>query len=86
MAITEDATITSKGQVTIPKRVRDELDLEEGERIQFVVTGAGELTIRRKRDPMERLRDVREQLAPLDVAVDDLRKQATAAWSSVDEE
>jgi AbrB family looped-hinge helix DNA binding protein len=33
------ATITSKGQVTIPKRVRDALLLETGDKIAFVVDG-----------------------------------------------
>ncbi len=31
------ATITSKGQVTIPQQVRDELDLHEGDRVLFRV-------------------------------------------------
>lgn len=85
MSITEDATITSKGQVTIPKRIREKLDLQEGEQLEFVVTDDGELTIRRKRDAMERLRDVRTQLAPLDVDVDELRRRAKTEWSTVDE-
>jgi antitoxin PrlF len=29
--------ITSKGQTTIPKRIRDELGLEPGDRVQFVL-------------------------------------------------
>lgn len=85
MSLTEDATITSKGQVTIPKRIREKLDLEEGDQLEFVITDDGEFTIRRKRDAMERLRDVREQLAPLEVDVDDLRRQAKTEWSTVDE-
>ena len=32
-----ESVITSKFQVTIPKGVRDELDLKEGERVSFVV-------------------------------------------------
>ncbi len=31
------ATITSKGQVTIPKDVRDALHLQPGDRVSFVV-------------------------------------------------
>lgn len=29
------ATVTSKGQVTIPKEIRDELRIEKGDRIEF---------------------------------------------------
>lgn len=84
MSITEDATITSKGQVTIPKRVRERFGLEAGEEIQFVITENNDLTIRHKREPMERLREVREQLAPHAIDVDSLRRQAKDEWSSVD--
>jgi len=35
------ATITSKGQITIPKRVREELGLREGDRVAFRVLEGG---------------------------------------------
>lgn len=84
MGITEAATVTSKGQVTIPKRVREQLQIEAGDRLEFVVTDDGELAVRQQRDALERLSDVRESLAPLEVDVDDLRRRAKAAWSSID--
>jgi len=31
------ATVTSKGQVTIPKRVRDQLGLKAGSKVEFVL-------------------------------------------------
>ena len=40
------ATITSKGQVTIPKDVREYLQLFTGDKIDIVVTQAGEAIIR----------------------------------------
>lgn len=44
------ATITSKGQVTIPKSVRDALGLETGDRIDFVESEEGFVIVPAKRD------------------------------------
>lgn len=35
------ATITAKGQTTIPKSVRDRLHLEPGDRVEFIVRDDG---------------------------------------------
>lgn len=35
------STVTSKGQTTIPKRVRDRLGLKPGDRLEFVVQEDG---------------------------------------------
>lgn len=40
------ATLTTKGQVTIPKSVRDSLHLRTGDRIEFVVRGSSEAVLR----------------------------------------
>lgn len=34
-----DSVITRKGQVTIPKPIRDQLGLEEGEKVMFIRRG-----------------------------------------------
>ncbi|MFZ0771422.1 MAG: AbrB/MazE/SpoVT family DNA-binding domain-containing protein [Candidatus Sulfotelmatobacter sp.] len=39
------ATITSKGQVTIPAQVRTRLGVDAGDRIEFVEVGKGEFNI-----------------------------------------
>ena len=44
------ATITSKGQVTIPKSVRMKLKLEAGHRVEFIETEAGFLVKPATRD------------------------------------
>ena len=38
-------TVTSKGQVTIPKRVRDRLAIGPGSRVEFELTPAGQVVI-----------------------------------------
>ena len=40
------ATVTSKGQVTIPKEVRDALRLGTGDRVAFIVRGDGVVELR----------------------------------------
>ncbi len=40
------STVTSKGQITIPKRVRDEMGLKPGDRVDFVKDRAGRTTLR----------------------------------------
>jgi antitoxin PrlF len=40
------ATITTKGQVTIPKEIRELLSLHSGDKIEFFVKPNGEATIR----------------------------------------
>jgi AbrB family looped-hinge helix DNA binding protein len=48
-------TLTSKGQVTIPKHIRDSLSLEPGCKLIFDVNDAGELVLR-KDGPIEERR------------------------------
>jgi len=39
--------LTTKGQVTIPKRVRDALGLKAGDQVDFVLDDRGEVVVRR---------------------------------------
>ena len=40
------ATITSKGQVTLPKVIRDSLSLRQGDCVEFVLDGQGQALLR----------------------------------------
>ena len=64
--MSKHTTMTVKGQVTVPKDVRDALGLRAGEPVEFARNDAGEVVIRRpKRKPVsEEVR--RERLAKLD--------------------
>lgn len=40
------ATITSKGQITLPREVRDHLHVREGDRVEFEIGRDGEVRVR----------------------------------------
>ena len=40
------ATLTSKGQITLPKEVREHFHLSEGDRLEFVIRSDGEVQVR----------------------------------------
>ncbi|MCP3963582.1 MAG: AbrB/MazE/SpoVT family DNA-binding domain-containing protein [bacterium] len=40
------STLTSKGQITIPKQVRDRLGVHQGDRIEFVLEPSGPVSLR----------------------------------------
>ena len=84
MSITEDATITSKGQVTIPKRIRDQLDLDAGTEVEFVLADDETVIVKQKKPAMEQLRDVQQTLSKHDIDIDAMIRESKEAWSSLD--
>jgi len=46
--MTTDATLTSKGQTTIPKEIRDSLGLKPGDRMTFTLMSDGTVIMRVK--------------------------------------
>jgi AbrB family looped-hinge helix DNA binding protein len=52
------ATITSKGQVTIPKEIRNHLKLETGSKVDFVIGENGEVKVIPLSVPVEALSGV----------------------------
>ncbi|MBD3942233.1 AbrB/MazE/SpoVT family DNA-binding domain-containing protein [Microbacterium sp. NEAU-LLC] len=49
------ATLTSKGQITIPKEIRDELGLVAGSKVMFVTLLSGEVRMVRRTGSIEDL-------------------------------
>jgi antitoxin PrlF len=63
------ATLTSKGQVTIPAAVRTALGLETGSRIEFVETAKGQFAIVVATSPVGNLKGIlRRPVKPVSLA------------------
>jgi len=73
-----NSSITTKGQVTVPKKVRDRLGLRPGTPVEFELTEGG--VILRKGDrgirPVDRVRGVLRRKRSTDDLIDDMRGEA----------
>ena len=73
------ATLTTKGQVTIPKNIRDALKLHTGDKIEIIVTKEGEAVIRpiakRVDDVFCKLKKPDQKVATLDDMDKAIRKR-----------
>jgi len=64
------ATLTSKGQITIPSRVREALGLEKGDRVEFVEQGKGQFAIAAATRSVQELKGLfrRKRSKPVSIA------------------
>ena len=74
------ATVTSKGQITIPIEVRTALGLQAGDRVQFIEGANGAYEIRPANQSIRALRGALSKYAPsAPVTVDDMGTSTAAA-------
>lgn len=67
------ATLTSKGQLTVPKRIRDHLRIGAGDRVVFLVNEEGEIVVRSANSDVRDLRGLlRSPARRRAVTVDDM--------------
>jgi antitoxin PrlF len=74
------ATLTSKGQVTIPKDVRDALRLRQGDRLEFVVEDDGTIRVRPLTVDIRNLFGILS--ADRSVTVDEMKAAVRERWSA----
>jgi AbrB family looped-hinge helix DNA binding protein len=74
------STISSKGQVTVPKGVRDRLGLRPGTTVEFELTDKGAFLRKGHKGvrPVDRVRGILERRARTDDVIDDMRGTAPA--------
>ncbi len=68
------ATLTSKGQITIPKAVRDSLNLRSGDRVAFVVHGDSEAVLKPITKTVDQVFGILQRPGQPARSVDDMNK------------
>jgi len=78
----EEAKVTSKGQITIPKAIRNSLGLKTGGRVVFIPEGREVTMVAKTQDPLKELIELRKEL-PL-FTKDEIKKmikESKKEWS-----
>lgn len=81
--MSEEATVTKKGQVTIPKKVRDKLGLKEGRKVSFEVRGGEAVLLPEVENPLDSLRELREEISFSEEEIQSMIKDSKEKWSQV---
>jgi len=76
-AFVNDARVMSKGQVTIPKNVRNALGINTGDRVTFIVEGN---TVRVVNSAIYALQRLQAQMAGEGKAIGLMTDEDVAAW------
>ncbi|MBI4895661.1 MAG: AbrB/MazE/SpoVT family DNA-binding domain-containing protein [Candidatus Aenigmarchaeota archaeon] len=77
----EEATLTSKGQVTIPKQIREHFGLKEGNKIVFIEK-ANEIVIRPKiENALQKLKELRKTMKIDESEIDKMIEESKKDWS-----
>ncbi len=66
------STLTSKGQITLPKEIRDCMHVAPGDRIDFVVEENGRVVVRPARSRLEQLRGMLKNRKRATVTLDQM--------------
>jgi AbrB family looped-hinge helix DNA binding protein len=68
------ATLTTKGQTTIPKQVRDHLGIRSGDRLDFVILADGTVVVKPGTTHVSELKGLLYRKEAKPVSVEDMKK------------
>jgi len=86
---TEEAKLTSKGQITIPKNIRTALGLKTGGRVVLILEGREVVMIPKMKEPLRDLERIREELRKegklfTQKELQKMMKENTREWSKIE--
>jgi antitoxin PrlF len=75
------STLTSKGQITIPKEVRDRLHLKTGSRLEFVLEPSGRVILQPLNSDFRSLRGMIRSKRKRGVSVEEMNEAIARGYS-----
>src|SRR6266851_9549290 len=75
------STLTSKGQITIPKELRDQLHLKKGSRLEFVVEASGRVILQPLNSDFRSLRGMIRSKRRRPVSIQEMNKAIAGGYS-----
>ena len=75
------ATVTSKGQITIPKEIRDNLHLRTGDRVEFQSDSQGRVFLRACNQDFRALKGILRRTGKTTVSVEEMNEAIARGFS-----
>jgi|HubBroStandDraft_5_1064220.scaffolds.fasta_scaffold216775_2 antitoxin PrlF len=75
------STVTSKGQITIPKQIRDRLRLQPGHRVEFEVDRQGHVVMRAKNVDIRELKGIIRSTRKSPLSIEEMNEAIARGWS-----
>ena len=77
------SSVTSKGQITIPKEIRDRLKLRTGHRVEFYVDPAGQVVLRPLNKDIRMLKGIIHSRRRRAVSVEEMNRAIADGFSRI---
>ncbi len=78
--VTEDASVTSKGQITIPKKVRERLGIGQGSEVSFILKDGEAVMLPKSDNPLDEMKKLRSEISFSTEEVDSMIEESKKAW------
>lgn len=80
----KEAKITSKGQITIPKEVRQALGLKTGKEVVFIIKGKEATMLPKVKNPLRELEKLRKEIHFTPKEIEEMIKESKGEWSKIE--
>jgi antitoxin PrlF len=77
------ATLTTKGQITIPKEIREQLQLRAGHRIEFETDSTGKVSLRPRNKDIRSLKGILKSRNKRPVTVEEMNEAIAEGFSKL---